>query len=250
MGRSKKTWDRLVSFDGNYGIDIANGIWPGSGVTGKGEKGPKGEQGTKGNRGPIGPQGNKGNLGPEGDKGSQGVEGKSAYDVALDNGFIGSETEWLASLEGDKGEPGSVGEKGDFEDLTEDQKDTLKGDKGELGEKGEASGVFEFKGREDDKTAIDALPGPHENGDIYQDASTDDLYVWDGTQFVLLSEALDVVKGQKGEEGDKGEKGEQGDKGDLGDTGLKGLDGEDGDKGEQGRSAYEVCGRRRQFHWH
>ena len=124
MGRSKKTWDRLVSFDGNYGIDIANGIWPGSGVTGKGEKGPKGEQGTKGNRGPIGPQGNKGNLGPEGDKGSQGVEGKSAYDVALDNGFIGSETEWLASLEGDKGEPGSIGEKGDFEDLTEDQKDT------------------------------------------------------------------------------------------------------------------------------
>lgn len=40
----------------------------------------------------------------------KGVEGKSAYEVAVGNGFIGTESEWLESL---KGERGLTGEKGD-----------------------------------------------------------------------------------------------------------------------------------------
>jgi hypothetical protein len=45
--------------------------------------------------------------------------GKSAYELALDNGFKGTEDEWLDSLKGDtgpqgpKGDTGSQGEKGD-----------------------------------------------------------------------------------------------------------------------------------------
>ena len=35
-----------------------------------------------------------------------GYDGKSAYEVAVRNGFAGSETEWLASLKGDKGDAG------------------------------------------------------------------------------------------------------------------------------------------------
>ena len=35
-----------------------------------------------------------------------GKEGKSAYDVAVFNGFEGTEEEWLESLKGDKGESG------------------------------------------------------------------------------------------------------------------------------------------------
>jgi hypothetical protein len=35
-----------------------------------------------------------------------GQDGKSAYEVALDNGFEGTEEEWLASLKGEKGETG------------------------------------------------------------------------------------------------------------------------------------------------
>lgn len=35
-----------------------------------------------------------------------GVEGKSAYQVAKEEGFEGTETEWLASLKGDKGDQG------------------------------------------------------------------------------------------------------------------------------------------------
>ena len=33
----------------------------------------------------------------------QGVDGKSAYEVAISNGFVGTEIEWLLSLKGDKG---------------------------------------------------------------------------------------------------------------------------------------------------
>lgn len=43
--------------------------------------------------------------GPIGPAGPQGNPGKSAYQIALDNGFEGTESEWLASL---KGEPGTT----------------------------------------------------------------------------------------------------------------------------------------------
>lgn len=39
----------------------------------------------------------------------KGGDGKSAYEVAQDNGFTGSQEEWLASLKGEKGDPGSGG---------------------------------------------------------------------------------------------------------------------------------------------
>lgn len=54
----------------------------------------------------LGPQGDAGPRGAEGDAGS---DGKSAYEVAVDNGFVGDETAWLASLKGAKGDPGSGG---------------------------------------------------------------------------------------------------------------------------------------------
>ena len=34
-------------------------------------------------------------------KGKDGDDGKSAYEVAVDNGFVGTEAEWLASLKGE-----------------------------------------------------------------------------------------------------------------------------------------------------
>lgn len=43
--------------------------------------------------------------------GPQGEEGASAYEVAVANGFIGTEKEWLASL---KGKDGAAGPKGDI----------------------------------------------------------------------------------------------------------------------------------------
>lgn len=51
----------------------------------------------------------------------KGIDGESAYEVAVNNGFIGTEEEWLASLKGEKGdtgERGEKGEKGDTPDMT------------------------------------------------------------------------------------------------------------------------------------
>jgi hypothetical protein len=56
--------------------------------------------------GPEGPQG------PAGPQGPQGPAGASAYQIAVANGFVGTEEEWLASLvgpQGPQGEPGSGG---------------------------------------------------------------------------------------------------------------------------------------------
>lgn len=43
----------------------------------------------------------KGETGETGATGETGVQGLSAYQVAVNNGFVGSETEWLASLQAD-----------------------------------------------------------------------------------------------------------------------------------------------------
>lgn len=57
----------------------------------------------------------------------QGADGKSAYQVAVDGGFVGTVSEWLASLKGERGETGPQGVQG----IPGPQ-----GDRGETGEKG------------------------------------------------------------------------------------------------------------------
>lgn len=47
-----------------------------------------------------------------GPQGEVGPEGASAYEVAVANGFKGSETEWLASLKGERGVDGKIGKDG------------------------------------------------------------------------------------------------------------------------------------------
>lgn len=54
---------------------------------------------------------NKGARGASG-SGTPGPDGKSAYQVALDNGFVGSEAAWLASLHGEDGANGTNGTNG------------------------------------------------------------------------------------------------------------------------------------------
>lgn len=53
-----------------------------------------------------GPPGDPGDPGAPGDPGS---DGKSAYEIAQDNGFEGSEQDWLDSLNGKDGDPGDDG---------------------------------------------------------------------------------------------------------------------------------------------
>jgi len=80
--------------------DVAIKVIPGP----KGETGPMGPIGPQGIQGPIGPAGPEGTAGATGPQGSQGPagaageDGLSAYEVAVANGFEGTEEEWLDSL--------------------------------------------------------------------------------------------------------------------------------------------------------
>lgn len=64
-------------------------------------------------------QGSQGASGDDGDDGSPGPPGKSAYDLAVENGFVGSVAAWLTSLrgadgaDGEDGAPGDPGDPGD-----------------------------------------------------------------------------------------------------------------------------------------
>ncbi len=84
----------------------------------KGDKGDKGDTGAQGAQGPVGPvgsqgvqgvagtNGNDGADGLDGINGVNGAEGLSAYEVALANGFVGTEAQWLISLKGINGANG------------------------------------------------------------------------------------------------------------------------------------------------
>ena len=63
----------------------------------KGDKGDKGDPGAPGNNGMDG---------------ADGTDGKSAYNIAVDNGFVGTEAEWLESLKGEPGKDGAPGADG------------------------------------------------------------------------------------------------------------------------------------------
>ena len=150
---------------------------------------------------------------PVGSEG-QGADGKSAYEIALDNGFEGTEEEWLESLKGADGAQGVQGEKGD------------KGDKGDTGEKGD-------KGDTGEKGA-DGVSATHS---------------WNGTTLTITSASgtssadLKGAKGDKGDKGDKGEQGEQGIQGiqgEKGDTGANGKDGANGTNGTNGKDGTSV----------
>lgn len=51
-----------------------------------------------------------------------GIDGKSAYEVAIANGFAGTQTEWLESLKGDAGADGNDGQDGVNGDTIIDQR--------------------------------------------------------------------------------------------------------------------------------
>ncbi len=75
--------------------------------------GPQGPQGDTGPQGPPGADSTvPGPEGPQGETGPQGDPGDSAYEVAVANGFTGTEAEWLASLVGPEGPQGPKGDPG------------------------------------------------------------------------------------------------------------------------------------------
>lgn len=95
---------------GADGLPGARGERGADGLPGaKGDKGDTGERGPIGPQGPqglTGPQGQRGETGQQGLQGERGQDGKSAYEIAVANGYLGNEKEWLYSLKGRDGRNG------------------------------------------------------------------------------------------------------------------------------------------------
>lgn len=72
----------------------------------------KGADGKNGVDGAPGQDGIDGKNGADGQDGANGSDGKSAYEIAVANGFIGIESEWLESLQGKDGIDGEPGVNG------------------------------------------------------------------------------------------------------------------------------------------
>ena len=135
-------------YDTNSGAYIDSGL-PARGEKGeKGEKGEPGEQGVPGEKGETGEKGEPGAKGDSGEKGEpgepgkdgidgrDGADGKSAYLLAVEHGYSGSESEWLTSLKGEKGDAGQPGERGEKGDPGEQGIPGEKGDTGADGKDG------------------------------------------------------------------------------------------------------------------
>lgn len=78
----------------------------------QGLQGPAGPTGPKGDTGPKGADGLQGPIGPQGLQGERGRDGKSAYEIAVEQGFVGHEKVWLNTLVGRDGNDGERGRDG------------------------------------------------------------------------------------------------------------------------------------------
>ena len=181
---------------------------------------------------PMGPQGIKGDRGADGKDGSDGKPGKSAFEIAQDDGFKGTEQQWLDSLKGQKGETGATGQPGHdgkdgkdgaagasayelavkagFSGSQEQWLASLKGPKGDTGDRGPAG--------ETGQTGATGQPG--QNG-----KSAYELAVAGGYQ----GTEAQWLKSLVGPQGPTGEPGKQGQ------PGIPGKDGKDGQPGPAGK---------------
>lgn len=199
----------------------------------------------------------------KGEPGEKGTDGKSAYQIWLDEGNVGTEQDFLASL---KGADGTM----TFEDLTEEQKESLKGEQGQDGKS--AYQIWLDLGNDGtEEDFLEFLKG--ENGPIGESGSDGrsayEIWIDEGNSGTE-QDFLDSLKGEKGADGTmtfadlteeqkeslKGEPGADGTDGesaydiwlDAGNTGseedfldsLRGEPGDMGESGSDGASAYEI----------
>lgn len=181
-----------------------------------------------------------------------GADGKSAYEIWLEIGNSGTETDFFNSLKGEKGDTGERGLQGIQGEKGDKGSTGAKGSKGdtgadgksaydvwlELGNTGDKSDFLNsFKGEKGDtgERGLQGIQGKKgDRGEVGADGKSA-YQIWleqgnSGTE----SDFFNSLKGAKGDKGDKGEKGDIGAKGDVGEQGIQGIQGEDG------KSAYEV----------
>lgn len=178
-------------------------------------------------------------------KGDKGDPGKSAYEIAVDNGYSGTETEWLTALKGDKGDPGAPGING---------KDGVNGTNGVDGTNG--------KDGKDGVNGKDGAPATISVGSVkikgqtltITNSGTSSAAVFD---FVFPENTGSGINGKSayeiaeengftGTEQEwlaslKGKDGVNGADGTNGTNGKDGKDGVDGKPGADGKSAYDIA---------
>lgn len=201
--------------------------------------------------------------------GAQGIQGLSAYQVAVQHGFEGTEDEWLISLKGEKGETGPKGDKGDTGEkgATGERgpqglqgERGLQGDRGEKGEQG-IQGPVGPKGEQGEQ-GIQGIQGPQgepgpqgPKGDtgsglnikgeldsesqLPQEGVSGDAWLIAGNLYVYVGENGNVESNPKWSnvgsiQGPAGPQGPVGPKGEQGEPGPKGEPGADGAPGIQG----------------
>lgn len=204
--------------------------------------------------------------------GAQGIQGLSAYQVAVQHGFEGTEAEWLISLKGEKGETGPKGDKGNTGEkgaTGERGPQGLQGERGlqgVQGEKGEQGiqGPVGPKGEQGEQ-GIQGIQGPQgepgpqgPKGDtgsglnikgeldsesqLPQEGVSGDAWLISGNLYVYVGENGNVESNPKwsnvgsiqGPAGPTGPKGEQGEPGPKGEPGDNGAPGIQGPKGDPG----------------
>ena len=201
--------------------------------------------------------------------GAQGIQGLSAYQVAVQHGFEGTEDEWLISLKGEKGETGPKGDKGDTGEkgaTGERGPQGLQGERGlqgVQGEKGEPGiqGPVGPKGEQGEQ-GIQGIQGPQgapgiqgPKGDpgsglnikgeldsesqLPQEGVSGDAWLISGNLYVYVGENGNVESNPKWSnvgsiQGPAGPQGPVGPKGEQGEPGPKGEPGADGAPGIQG----------------
>ena len=194
---------------------FTNGAWQNQGPL----------KGVKGDQGPIGPMGPQGEIGPKGDTGDVGPQGPK----------------------GDTGEPGPAGPQGPdgpkgadgtmtFDDLTDEQIESLRGPKGDTGEPG-PQGEPGPKGDTGDTGPQGVKGDQGESGATYiPSVDEDGLLSWANDKGMENPAPVNIrgPQGETGAKGDTGDTGPQGPKGDTGDTGPQGPEGPQGPAGPQG----------------
>ena len=190
--------------------------------------------------------------GLEGGGGEPGADGASAYEVAVANGFVGTEEEWLESLVGEAGPAGPAGADGapgadgdsayevavanGFVGTEEEWLESLVGEQGPPGSGGGASVVEGTNPATAENGTFfydtDADPGDFGGGGA-DGASAYEVAVANGFVGTEAEWLLSLV-GDTGPQGPQGETGAQGPQGETGPQGPQGIQGETGPQGPQG----------------
>lgn len=146
--------------------------------------------------------------------GTTGTPGESAYEIAVEEGFAGTVTQWLASLIGPAGPTGSTGATGPAGAAGAAGATGPKGDTGATGATGPAG--------------VDGSTGPQ--GDPGQQGPAGSA----GAQGPKGDQGDAGPEGDPGTTGPTGQAGPQGETGPTGSTGATGPQGATGDTGPQG----------------